>query len=71
MKRLWFVGLSLVFLLGGLGGTEIPWAGTGQDVELQHGVTWPNPRFTYNGDDTVTDNLTGLMWTKDAKSKPD
>ena len=66
MKRIWLVGLSLVFLLGGPGGTEIPRAGTGQDGELLHGVTWPNPRFTDNGDVTVTDNLTGLMWTKDA-----
>jgi hypothetical protein len=30
------------------------------------GVAWPNPRFTDNEDETVTDNLTGLMWTKDA-----
>jgi len=27
---------------------------------------WPNPRFTDNNDGTVTDNLTGLMWLKDA-----
>lgn len=26
----------------------------------------PNPRFTDNGDGTVTDNLTQLMWLKDA-----
>jgi hypothetical protein len=26
------------------------------------GVAWPNPRFTINGDGTVTDNLTGLIW---------
>ena len=30
------------------------------------GVEWPNPRFTDNGDGTVTDNLTGLIWLKDA-----
>lgn len=29
------------------------------------GVAWPNPRFTVSGD-CVTDNLTGLMWAKDA-----
>jgi hypothetical protein len=40
--------------------------GTGQDGESQKGVAWPNPRFTDNGDGTVTDNLTGLMWLKDA-----
>ena len=39
---------------------------TGEDGDLQKGVAWPNPRFTDNGDETVTDNLTGLMWTKDA-----
>jgi len=33
---------------------------------LQEGVGWPSPRFTDNGNGTVTDNLTGLMWTKDA-----
>jgi hypothetical protein len=38
----------------------------GDDGELQRGLTWPNPRFTDNGDGTVTDNLTGVMWTKDA-----
>ena len=32
---------------------------------MQKGVAWPSPRFTDNGD-TVTDNLTGLMWAQDA-----
>jgi hypothetical protein len=41
-------------------------AGTGQDGDLQKGVASPSPRFTDNGDGTVTDNLTGLMWAKDA-----
>jgi hypothetical protein len=27
---------------------------------------WPNPRFTVNGDGTVTDNMTGLVWLEDA-----
>ena len=39
---------------------------TGDDGDLQKGVGWPNPRFTDNGDGTVTDNLTGLIWLKDA-----
>ncbi len=47
-------------------GAVITCAGTGQDGEIQAGVPWPDPRFTDNGDQTVTDNLTGLMWTKDA-----
>jgi hypothetical protein len=38
----------------------------GQDGDLQKGVAWPNPRFTDNGDGTVTDNLTELIWLKDA-----
>jgi hypothetical protein len=40
---------------------------TGDDGDLQKGVAWPDPRFTDNGDGTVTDNMTGLMWTKDAQ----
>jgi Protein of unknown function (DUF1566) len=40
--------------------------GTGQDGEIQAGVAWPNPRFTDNEDGTVTDNLTGLIWLKNA-----
>ena len=47
-------------------GTEISCAGTGQDGDIQAGVAWPEPRFTDNGDGTMTDNLTGLMWTKDS-----
>ena len=47
-------------------GAVFPCAGTGQDGEIQAGVPWPDPRFTDNGDGTVADNLTGLMWTKDA-----
>ncbi|MBF0337944.1 MAG: DUF1566 domain-containing protein [Nitrospirae bacterium] len=39
---------------------------TGDDGALQKGIAWPNPRFTDNGNQTVTDNLTGLMWTKNA-----
>lgn len=47
-------------------GSPIGCAGTGQDGELQAGVAWPTPRFTLNGDGTVTDNLTGLIWLQDA-----
>jgi hypothetical protein len=41
-------------------------AGTGEDGEYQRGVVWPTPRFTDNENGTVTDNLTGLTWLKDA-----
>jgi hypothetical protein len=47
-------------------GTSETCAGTGQDGELQKGVSWPVPRFTDNGDGTVTDNLTGLIWLQQA-----
>jgi quinol monooxygenase YgiN len=47
-------------------GKEIPCRGTGQDGEIQAGVAWPTPRFTDNGDGTVTDQLTGLVWLKNA-----
>lgn len=38
----------------------------GDDGDLEMGVPWPSPRFTDNANGTVTDNLTGLIWTKDA-----
>jgi hypothetical protein len=47
-------------------GTEIACPDTGQDGDIQAGAVWPEPRFQDNGDGTVTDKLTGLMWTKDA-----
>jgi hypothetical protein len=54
--------------------TVAPVAATGQttiyaigdDGFHQKGVPQPNPRFTDNLDGTVTDNLTGLIWLKDA-----
>ncbi len=39
---------------------------TGDDGDLQKGKPWPSPRFTDNGNGTVTDNLTGLIWLKNA-----
>jgi len=47
-------------------GTTVECAGTGQDGDLRLGVEWPVPRFTDNGDGTVTDNLTGLIWLQNA-----
>jgi hypothetical protein len=47
-------------------------AGTGQDGDVPRGAVWPVPRFTENlnslggPDGTVTDNLTGLIWLKNA-----
>ena len=50
-------------------GAVVPCTGTGQDGEHKAGVAWPNPRFTDNGNGTVTDNLTGLIWLKQANYK--
>ncbi len=47
-------------------GNVIPCTGTGQDGAIQAGAAWPTPRFTDNGNGTVTDNLTGLIWLKNA-----
>ncbi len=47
---------------------------TGDDGDLEKGVAWPTPRFTINlngsnvPDGTVTDNLTGLIWLKNANA---
>ncbi len=38
----------------------------GDDGALKAGVVWPVPRFTDSNNGTVTDNLTGLVWLKDA-----
>lgn len=44
-----------------------PVAKTGElESSANFGVAWPNPRFTDNSNGTVTDNLTGLIWLKDA-----
>ncbi len=62
-------------------GSTITCAGTGQDGEYQAGIdpavaaifgtaydtpAWTGVRFTDNGDGTVTDNLTALVWLKNA-----
>jgi len=40
--------------------------GPGDDGVLQKGIPLPIPRFTDNGNGTVTDNLTGLIWLRNA-----
>ena len=49
-------------------GNEIRPKGTGQDGEYQAGRTIPARRFKDNKDGTVTDNLTGLTWLKNANA---
>lgn len=39
---------------------------SGDDGHHQAGVARPTPRFTVNDDGTVTDNLTGLIWLRNA-----
>lgn len=57
--------------------TQVPKTGqtsstvTGDDGNLQKGVAWPSTRFTDNGDGTVTDNMTGLVWLQDADCRGD
>jgi hypothetical protein len=38
----------------------------GDDATYQKGYPLTGARFTDNGDGTITDNATGLMWVKDA-----
>jgi len=38
----------------------------GDDASARQGVAWPSSRFTDNGDGTVSDRLTGLIWLKNA-----
>jgi len=48
-------------------GENVSHSGAGHDDgDLQKGVAWPIPRFTDNNNGTVTDNLTGLVWLKNA-----
>lgn len=49
-------------------GQPIACGGTGQDADVQAGVPVPTPRFTDNGDGTVTDLLTRLIWLKNANA---
>ncbi|MCP4711726.1 MAG: DUF1566 domain-containing protein [Planctomycetes bacterium] len=67
-------GVGIFGVTGTLGASpaEVPKTGqttsydTGDDGDLERGVAWPNPRFSDNSDGTVTDNLTGLIWLKQA-----
>jgi hypothetical protein len=41
---------------------------TGDDGSYKKGTDLPSIRFCDNGDGTVTDNMTGLMWVKNANA---
>jgi hypothetical protein len=47
-------------------GSPVSCAGTGQDADKMQGEAWPQPRFVDNGNGTVTDSLTGLVWLRNA-----
>jgi hypothetical protein len=59
LKAMEAVGFAPVARTG-----EIQFWGT--EIDLQTGIPWPIPRFADNEDGTVTDNLTGIVWLKDA-----
>ncbi len=50
------------------GGNEISCTGTGQDGELQKGISNETLRFIIPGDGTVADNNTGLTWLQNANN---
>ena len=49
-------------------GNSISCTGTGQDGELQKGISWSSSRFLDNNNQTITDTLTQLIWSKDANA---
>ncbi len=55
-----------------LGAVQLPKTGAvqsdgqGDDGDLRMGVPWPEHRLVDHNDGTVTDNLTALMWMRDA-----
>jgi len=64
-----FICLPLVALAGTI---QLPKTGqttsygAGDDGAKQAGTAWPIPRFTDNSNGTITDNLSGLIWLKNA-----
>src|SRR3990172_11829724 len=69
-----FLGICQTYVLGGLAKVEktgqiTSYSATGgEDGDLKKGVAWPNPRFTDNGNGTIRDRLTKLIWLKDANA---
>jgi hypothetical protein len=51
-------------------GTEVACSGTGQDGESRTGAPIPFTRFKDNGDGTVTDRMTGMIWLRNANCFP-
>ena len=71
MKRVILVTLLTLLLSHNAHASTIQLPQTGATDGIQSGMAWPSPRFVDNSlansaDQTVTDKLTGLIWTKDA-----
>ena len=68
------VGMCQTYVFGGKAPVEktgqiTSYSATGgEDGDLKKGVSWPSPRFTDKGNGTVTDNLTKLIWLKNANA---
>ena len=71
---LFFLGMCQTYVFGGKAlvektGQITSYSNTGgEDGDLKKGVKWPNPRFKDNGNGAVTDNLTKLIWLKNANA---
>ena len=69
-----FLGMCQTYVFGGKAlvektGQVTSYSNTGgEDGDLQKGVAWPSKRFTDKGNGTVTDNLTKLIWLKNANA---
>ena len=68
------LGMYQTYVIGGVAKVEKTGQITsysttgGEDGDLKKGVAWPSKRFTDKGNGTVTDNLTKLIWLKDANA---
>ena len=69
-----FLGMCQTYVFGGKAHVEktgqiTSYSNTGgEDGDLKKGVAWPSPRFKDKGNGTVTDNLTKLIWLKNANA---
>ena len=52
-------------------GASVACAGTGQDGDYQAGLPTTGARYVDNGDGTISDNATGLMWKKCSEGQSD
>ena len=68
------LGMYQTYVIGGVAKVEKTGQVTsysttgGEDGDLKKGVAWPSKRFTDKGNGTVTDNLTKLIWLKNANA---